>query len=133
MEPSPKDGIKARLKKDFPQFWFSVVRECRNSYYVSIVYWPIDLCSEAYTGPNDYRYPSQETKEEKNQVAKKQWYYSINEYHTERYTYQELFDRMIKIINRDNRDNSDSQSDYFDVWFYLHITVGKRNRPYVIK
>ena len=30
-------------------------------------------------------------------------------------------------------DNSDAMIDYFDTAFYVHINVGKWNKPYVLK
>lgn len=34
-----------------------------------------------------------------------------------------------QIANSDNWDNSDSQTDYFDVNYYLHLAIGKWNKP----
>jgi hypothetical protein len=37
------------------------------------------------------------------------------------------------IISRDIVDNSDVMTDYFDVSYYAHISIGKWDRPYVKK
>lgn len=57
---------------------------------------------------------------------------SVNHYHLEPSNYPELttaaferVDAIVKIIQSYNWDNSDSQSDYFDVGFYLDIDIKK--------
>ena len=45
----------------------------------------------------------------------------------------DLITEMLAVINKKNFDNSDIQSDYFSVGFYLTLTIGDYNKPYVIK
>ena len=40
--------------------------------------------------------------------------------------------KMFKIINRENYDNSDIMTDYFDVGYYCHLSVGKWDKPFAI-
>ena len=55
------------------------------------------------------------------------------------YWYHEHFDgvakdflaELITAMNVGNHDNSDSQSDYFDVGWYIDVNIGKWNKPYV--
>ncbi len=42
-----------------------------------------------------------------------------------------LLGEMQKIANKRNWDRSDAMVDHFDVNFYLHLTVGKWNKPFV--
>lgn len=35
-------------------------------------------------------------------------------------------------MNMGNWDNSDIQTDYFDVGWYIHINIGKWNKPYTL-
>lgn len=132
MDKEKRNEVKQRLKKEFPQFTFSVVRDRCDSVSIAITSWPLDLCLQAYTEKENNRALDQ-FNTDNNKTAKDRWYYGINQYHTDWYTYKEIFDQMIKIINKDNRDKSDSQTDYFDVWFYLHLSVGKRDKPYALK
>ena len=37
-----------------------------------------------------------------------------------------------KIANRQNWDKSDIQSDYFNCNYYLHINIGKWDRPFIV-
>lgn len=56
------------------------------------------------------------------------------------YWYHEHFDgvarkclsELITAMNVGNHNNSDSQSDYFDVGWYIDINIGKWNKPYVV-
>ena len=60
-------------------------------------------------------------------------YLSVNTY-----WYYEHFDgealaflkEVIAAMNDGNHDNSDIQSDYFDVGWYIHVNIGKWNKPY---
>jgi hypothetical protein len=36
-------------------------------------------------------------------------------------------------LNTGNHDNSDSQTDYFDVGWYVDVKVGKWNKPYIVE
>lgn len=45
----------------------------------------------------------------------------------------DLFKRVCEIINHYNYDDSDSQTDYFDVNFYLHLNIGQWNKPYILE
>lgn len=44
-----------------------------------------------------------------------------------------LFKQVCEIINHYNYDDSDSQTDHFDVNFYLHLNIGQWNKPYVLE
>jgi hypothetical protein len=59
-----------------------------------------------------------------------------------RYWYREHFsnkvirkflDEIFRAMNVGNHDNSDSQTDYFDVGWYVDVNVGKWNKPYVLE
>jgi hypothetical protein len=39
---------------------------------------------------------------------------------------------IMKAANEGNHDNSDSQTDYFDVGWYVNIKIGRWDRPYVL-
>ena len=56
------------------------------------------------------------------------------------YRYSEQFDgvaleflsEVIPAMYVGNHDNSDSQSDYFDVGWYVDVNVGRWNKPYLL-
>lgn len=37
---------------------------------------------------------------------------------------------LIAAMNDGNHDNSDAMTDYFDVGWYIHVNLGKWNKPY---
>lgn len=39
---------------------------------------------------------------------------------------------VFRAMNNGNHDNSDSQTDYFDVGWYVDVNVGKWNKEYVL-
>lgn len=42
-----------------------------------------------------------------------------------------IFMKVFKFVNSFNYDDSDSQIDYFDTNFYVHLNVGKYDKPYI--
>lgn len=54
------------------------------------------------------------------------------------YWYHEHFDgiarkflaELITVMNLGNHDNSDSQSDYYDIGWYIDVNIGKWDKPY---
>ena len=43
---------------------------------------------------------------------------------------KDLIEKILKVLNHRNYDNSDIQSDYFDIGHYVHINIGKWDKPY---
>ena len=39
--------------------------------------------------------------------------------------------KIISVLNHKNYNNSDSQSDYFEVGYYVNINIGKWNKPFM--
>lgn len=44
----------------------------------------------------------------------------------------EILQKAVQISNQYNYDNSDAQTDYFDVHFYLHMSIGKWDKPFEV-
>ena len=40
---------------------------------------------------------------------------------------------VLKVMNNGNHDRSDSQTDYFDVGWYVYVNIGKWNKPFVVE
>jgi hypothetical protein len=57
------------------------------------------------------------------------------------YWYQEHFSgkalgflkEVFAVMNKGNHDNSDVQTDYFDVGWYVDVTIGTWNKPYTVE
>jgi hypothetical protein len=64
-------------------------------------------------------------------------YIQINPYHYRDHfsdkVIRKFLDEVLRAMNVGNHDNSDIQTDYFDVGWYVHVNVGKWNKPYVFE
>ncbi len=61
-------------------------------------------------------------------------YMQVNQYHLDSsFTGRALaFLKEVNVaLNVLNHDNSDIMSDYFDVGYYVHINIGKWDKPYI--
>lgn len=60
-------------------------------------------------------------------------YLQVNVYHHRDHftgTAKEFLTELIDALNSKNHDNSRIEIDYFDVGYYLHVNIGKWNKPY---
>ena len=96
--------IRKELKAEFSNIKFSVVREHYSSVNISIMAAPFRFTERDYE--------------------------PISFYNLDKYENSEILNRIFQIANKGNHDRSDSQSDYFDVGFYLNIRVGKYDQPF---
>ena len=109
--------VRELLKKEFPDCRFSVTMQ-RNTLRVALMSAPVSPLkadAQVFNGHTD-----------------------INHYHLSRSEYltnagKKLFTRINKIANEWSWDRSDSQSDYFDVNYYLDMSVGKWDKPFQVK
>ena len=64
-------------------------------------------------------------------------YMQINNYwyrdHFSNKVIRKFLEEILRALNDGNHDNSDIQTDYFDVGWYVHVNVGKWNKPYVLE
>ena len=59
----------------------------------------------------------------------------VNTYwYKEQFTGQALaiLEKAIPVLNTGNHNNSDAQTDYFDVGWYVNVTIGQWNKPYTV-
>jgi len=66
-------------------------------------------------------------------IEKVPTYIDVNTYHyKDHYTGKalEIINACVKAMNQGNHDKSDSQSDYYDVGWYIDINIGKWDKPY---
>ncbi len=102
--------IRIALKKTFPEFKFSVRQSHGTGISVTLISGPVDF-------------------------GLKEDYMQINQYHTEFYKNEDLLKKMLNIIDtageRQNFDKSDSMTDYFHVGYYVDLSVGSYNKPFI--
>lgn len=99
-----------------------------SSFTLTITEGPIDFVKNLIdtTGTTD---------EETIVELKEQQYLQINRYwYHERFSgkAKEYLDEAMKILLEDHYDLSDAMTDYFNCAWYIHINVGKWNKPYVL-
>lgn len=109
--------IRNALKAAYPNLKFSVRKEDCTNVHVAILKGDLDLLSlfDASTITH----------------------YDVNPYHTHQYgKFVPLFEDILRIMKtapeKQWYNNSDSMIDYFDIAYYIHLTVGRWNKPYEV-
>lgn len=103
--------IKKELKAKFPNLTFSVRREHYTSVDVAIVAGDVDFSDLLNEDGRTYK--------------------QLNHYYLDNYgKHSQLFKDIYKIVDEGNYNNSDSMTDYFDVGFYVDMSIGKWDKPY---
>jgi hypothetical protein len=121
MNQEKKAVILAELKKVIPSTWkWSLAVHHHSTLILTISAAPIDLFK--HMKPSEYRKPTDT-------------YAQLNEYHLE-HTFDgallNTFQRIKDAMNMGNWDKSDIMTDYFDVGHYVHIHIGKWNKPFQV-
>ena len=125
--------IRNTLKKELPQFKFSVVRDHTSSVTIALMKGP------AF---KDYEYFDRYTHETKIGTLNED-HHQINQYHLESFYGKEnakILDKIHSIAltapakngGKVWYNNSDAMIDYFDTAYYVHIEVGKWNKQYEV-
>lgn len=102
--------IRNTLKEKFPEFRFSV----RNNYHLAV---DVSILS----GPEDF-----------SDILGPSGRETINHYWIDRNypTHAKLLNAIMGVVDEGNHDNSDIMTDYHDVGWYVHLEIGKWDRPY---
>ena len=124
--------IRNELKKEFPQYKFSVSRD----------HW-LGVNINFMKGPRfaEYEYFDKYTHETK--MDNLDGYHQINHFHTKDFYGEEnakILDKVSEIAHTAPAKNggkvwynkSDAMTDYFDIAYYVSISVGKWNKDYEI-
>ena len=126
--------IRNELKKELPQYKFSVVRDHHSSVSISLMKGP------AF---NDYEYFDRYNNTITTANLGDGEHHQINQFHLEDFYGKENADILSKIdtISRTAPaknggkvwyNDSDIMTDYFDIAYYVHISVGKWNKSYEV-
>ena len=126
--------IRNTLKKELPQYKFSVVRDHTSSVTIALMKGP------AF---KDYEYFDRYTHETKVGNLSDGEHHQINQFHLESFYGKENAEILGKVSEiahtapglaggKKYYNNNDIQSDYFDVAYYVSISVGKWNKDYEI-
>jgi len=126
--------IRNELKKELPQYKFSVVRDHHSSVSIALMKGP------AF---KDYEYFDRYDNVTKTANLGDGEHYQINQFHLEDFYGKENAEILSKIDKIAHTapaknggkvwyNNSDIQTDYFDIAYYVHISIGKWNKSYEI-
>ena len=126
--------IRNTLKKELPQYKFSVVRDHTSSVTIALMKGP------AF---KDYEYFDRYAQETKIGNLSDGEHHQINQHWLEEFYGKEnakILDKIHVIAKTAPAKNggkvwyndSDAMIDYFDIAYYIHINVGKWNKQYEI-
>ena len=127
--------IRNELKKELPQYKFSVVRDHHSSVSIALMKGP------AF---NDYEYFDRYNNTTTTANLGDGEHHQINQFHLEDFYGKENAEILGKIDSIAHTapaknggkvwyNDSDIMTDYFDIAYYIHISVGKWNKDYEIK
>ena len=122
-------GIKAIMPKD----WKYSLSTDGYSITMTIMSAPVDLIAEVTRnltearrerGDDAYDYASNPIKD-----------IDVNTHWLQNYFDDSLktFEAIVKAMNEGNHNRSDSQTDYFDVGWYIHVKIGRWDKPFTVK
>lgn len=101
--------IRTALRKEFPEFKLSLRNKDHRSIHLRIE-----------KGPTDFGLGN---------------HAQINHFYPEHYDDSHILSRMIEIMNtageRENFDKSNAQIDYFCVGYYINVSLGSWDKPFV--
>lgn len=113
--------VRDELKATFPLCKFSVTAS-QHSISVSLMSAPYQVLeSDSYAQLNHYSIADESTAE-----------YMVNNGYKLTANGLEVMRRATAIANAQNWDKSDIQADYFNCNYYLHINIGKWDRPFIV-
>ena len=126
--------IRVALKKEFPQYKFSVTRDHHLGVNINFMKGP------AF---NDYEYFNRHSGEWSTENLSDGYHHQINHFHLEDFYGKENAEILGKVSEiahtapglaggKKYYNNNDIQSDYFDVAYYVSISIGKWNKSYEI-
>ena len=106
--------IRQKLKEEYPMWKFSLKKYNHSSLNLDILRAPIQFIENEDDERNN-----------------------INHYYPQNYKHSEELENIISILNGEflstkerNFDESDSQTDYFHVGWYIHISQGSYDKPF---
>ena len=131
MSQENKKEKQEALKKVIPKSWkWSLGVHHHSTLVLNIYSAPVDLVGEWH----QKRLENRRGLPPEFEQDKCPSHVQVNEYHLEA-----QFDKSLAIMTRikdammtGNHNNSDSMTDYFDVGWYIHINLGKWNKPFIL-
>lgn len=121
--------IRKNLKAEFPKCKFSIRCELYSmgqSLHVALMSAPFAVLATDPRGRQYAQLNEHRLKEDPETTG-----YLCNGAHLTPDAWKMLA-RVNEIVNAENWDRSDSMTDYFDVNYYVHLHIGKWDKPFVV-
>jgi len=139
--------IRDELKREFPMCKFSVRRKCfslASEITISLMKAPFKVIKDFEEIPEEAILSTGRSKEQIRSLQSERYHqlnkhqllkdYDPNEWCNGVFLTEKghnLLKRAVEIALQYNREESDIQTDYYNANFYLTITLGKWNKPFV--
>jgi hypothetical protein len=136
-------AIKQQLKKEYPACKFSVTSQFYSggcSLHIAVMETDFKAIMP-FNEINQLKYSKEDLEDIKTRQESKSFQisscageYNPNNWNNGVFLTEQGFNlikRITELTNKFNYDNSDSQIDYFNVNFYLSLSFGKYNKPFI--
>lgn len=129
--------IRDYVKKNYPTCKFSVSK-FHNSIRIALMSAPFDVFAtpdvNAMRG-DDFRYGADYFMDNWNRAIAN-GHHGVNHYYIKDSKFltdkaKDMFMDVVKFVNSYNYDDSDAMIDYFDTNFYLDVSIGKWDKPFI--
>lgn len=128
MSQDKKAKISEALKKAIPSDWkWSLAVRHQSTICLTIAGAPVDLVTD---------YANHGMQEPSRSAAIAKGHVDVNPFYWKQHfspALVEVFSPIFEALNLDNHDRSDSMSDYYDVGHYVSVSLGRWNKPFVVK
>lgn len=143
-------AIKKQLKKEFPECKFSVKTEYYSmgqSLHISILETSFKIVKSfsELSKKAIFEYTRENRTEQELKEMQEIGYYQVGRINQDDIYNPDVWNngvfltekgfnlikRITELTDKFNWDNSDTQTDYFDVKFYLHLIIGEYNKPLI--
>lgn len=119
-------AIRAELKKEFPKLKFSVRNDGYNAVRVSIQAGDVDFSPILKDRGHVDLNPHVPYEEEEARCWRDESKVFCQ--------FAPMFNKIVRIMKGQGwYDNSDAMTDYFDTAYYLSLSIGQWDKPYVLK
>jgi hypothetical protein len=129
MSQETKKKLAANVRRVMPRDWkYSLAVRHHSTIVLTITSAPVDLL-----GIRTKRVA--EEWEKRGDKYQPETYAQLNVYHLDSEFSGDLlkiFERIKTALNEGNHDRSDSQTDYFDVGWYVDINIGRWDKPFQV-
>lgn len=113
--------VQTEIKEAYPEYKFSIKKKHYSTVDIAILSGPLELITKNNKKPEDYGYRYEQVNP-----------FWIEEHYKDSPEISEFLQGVVSIANKGNHNNSDLMTDYHDVGFYINLSIGDWDKPYVV-